>query len=99
MERKYCETGLMLCSDYVERTLAWVNAEAEKRVAVRTAQAAQYDKWIAIASQADNSRKSHDGALSAYFDHVIVCPLCRCGTNHRPSATSSLADDSDLNFP
>ena len=99
MKRKYCETGLMLCSDYVERTLAWVNAEAEKRVAVRTAQAAQHDTWIEIASRADDSRKGHDGALSAYFDHVVVCPLCRYGTNHTPSTTSSLADDSDPNLP
>lgn len=76
MQRRYCEEGLRLDTNYFEKTRLWITAEADKRVAVGTQQGVGASEWQQIARRVDEAKIGHEHALREYMEHVIGCPIC-----------------------
>ncbi|MGO9435884.1 MAG: hypothetical protein ACLPH3_06710 [Terracidiphilus sp.] len=76
MQQRYCEDGLRLDTTYFEKTRVWVNAEADKRVAIGVTKGVGIEAWNEIARRADEAKHGHERALREYMEHVIACPVC-----------------------
>jgi hypothetical protein len=71
MQRKQCAEGLRLHAGYLQATLEWVSAEANKRVAANVSKGVSREAWREIAQRADNARVLHERALNEYVDQPI----------------------------
>jgi|SRR5579872_744291 len=76
VQRKYCEEGLRLDTDYFEKIRVWISAEADKRIATGARQGVGASEWNQIAHRVDEAKLGHQQSLRAYMDHVIGCPVC-----------------------
>jgi len=91
VQRRYCDEGLRLDTDYFEKTRAWISAEADKRVAVGAGRVIEVDEWSKIARRADGAKCDHERALLDYMEHVIQCPVCSA---HIVASVEELAHES-----
>ncbi|HEX3892411.1 MAG TPA: hypothetical protein VHW46_07550 [Terracidiphilus sp.] len=88
MQRRYCEEGLRLDTNYFEKTRAWVATEADKRVAVAAGTGITANDWTRIARRVDGAKACHEEAFHAYMEHVIACPVCNA---HVPTSAELIA--------
>lgn len=76
MQRRFCEEGLRLDTNYFEKIRLWINAEADKRIAVGARQGIGASEWNQIARRVDETKLGHEAALREYMEHVIACHIC-----------------------
>jgi hypothetical protein len=84
VQRRYCEEGLRLDTNYFEKTRIWISAEADKRVATGARHGVGASEWNQIARRVDEAKIGHQEALHEYMEHVIGCPVCGAYVHSSP---------------